>query len=29
METTTITIPTAEDGEPEIDTTQIVELYSK
>jgi hypothetical protein len=24
-----LTEPTAEDGEPEIDTTQIVEFYSK
>ena len=29
MDTTVITMPSAEDGEPEIDTTQIVELYSK
>ena len=29
MQSTVVTEPTAEDGEPEIDTTQIVELYSK
>ena len=29
MVTKVLTDPTAEDGEPEIDTTQIVELYSK
>ena len=29
MQATVVTEPTAEDGEPEIDTTQIVELYSK
>ena len=28
MQSTVVTEPTAEDGEPEIDTTQIVELYS-
>ena len=29
MSTTVVTEPMAEDGEPEIDTTQIVEFYSK
>ncbi|MDP7626347.1 MAG: 30S ribosomal protein S4 [SAR202 cluster bacterium] len=29
MQSTVVTEPTAEDGEPGIDTTQIVELYSK
>ena len=29
MQSTVVTEPTAEDGEPEIDPTQIVELYSK
>ena len=29
MQSTVVTEPTAEDGAPEIDTTQIVELYSK
>ena len=29
MQSTVVPEPTAEDGEPEIDTTQIVELYSK
>ena len=29
MQSTVVTEPPAEDGEPEIDTTQIVELYSK
>ena len=28
MQSTVVTEPTAEDGEPEVDTTQIVELYS-
>ena len=28
MQATVVTEPTAEDGEPEVDTTQIVELYS-
>ena len=29
MQITVVTEPTADDSEPEIDTTQIVELYSK
>ena len=29
MQSTVVTEPTADDSEPEIDTTQIVELYSK